>query len=222
MTNRFVWVSWNRHKKVYDAVLGVAMVVYLVAFVVGGALLSSEPADPMVLGIRATGTLGLVMLHVILCLGPLSRFTDLVAPVLYNRRHFGVAMFCVGLVHAGLVLLYYGGFGETDPVSAVLLAGRSFGSAGAFPYELMGFAALVILFVMAATSHDFWLDLLSPGVWKWIHMSVYAAYALLVGHVAARGARRGWSWECVWFGLDVAARVRRGVRGDAASAGGAA
>ncbi len=184
MTNRFVWVSWNRHKRVYDAVLGLAMLAFLAVFVMGSVVFAENGVDPMVVLIRATGTLGLVMLHLILCIGPLSRFTDRVAPLLYNRRHFGVAMFCVGLVHAGLVLLYYGGFGNTDPVSAVLLSGRSFGSLGAFPYEMLGFAALVILFVMAATSHDFWLDLLSPGVWKWIHMSVYAAYPLLVGHVA--------------------------------------
>lgn len=189
VTNRFVWISWNRHKRVYDAVLCVSMVVYLIAFVVGSFVIGADTPDVMVVLIRATGTLGLVMLHVILCVGPLSRFTDLLAPVLYNRRHFGVAMFCVGLVHAGLVLVYYGGFGNTDPVSAVLLGGRSFGpgfvgSVGSFPYELLGFCGLVILFVMAATSHDFWLDLLGAGVWKWIHMLVYAAYALLVGHVA--------------------------------------
>ncbi len=37
---------------------------------------------------------------------------------------------------------------------------------------------------MAATSHDFWLKNLSPRVWKWLHMLIYAAYGLLVMHVA--------------------------------------
>lgn len=181
MTNRFVWVSWNRHKRVYDALLAAGMLVFLIAYAVF-ANRGEDRADSVALLIRGTGALALMMLHVILCIGPLSRFTDLVSPLLYNRRHMGVAMFGVGLVHAVLVLGYYGGFGGTDPFSAVLLAGRSFGSVAAFPYELLGLAGLIVLFVMAATSHDFWLDLLGPAAWKWIHMSVYAAYALLVGH----------------------------------------
>jgi methionine sulfoxide reductase heme-binding subunit len=41
----------------------------------------------------------------------------------------------------------------------------------------------VILLLMAATSHDFWLANLSAPVWKSLHMLVYAAYALLVLHV---------------------------------------
>ena len=36
---------------------------------------------------------------------------------------------------------------------------------------------------MAATSHDFWLSTLTPHMWKRLHMLVYVAYALLVGHV---------------------------------------
>jgi len=48
----------------------------------------------------------------------------------------------------------------------------------------IGFAALLILFVMAATSHDFWLANLTAPVWKTLHMGVYFAYVFLVVHVA--------------------------------------
>jgi nitrite reductase/ring-hydroxylating ferredoxin subunit len=37
---------------------------------------------------------------------------------------------------------------------------------------------------MAATSHDFWLTNLTAPVWKALHILVYAAYALIVAHVA--------------------------------------
>src|SRR5262249_55778478 len=47
----------------------------------------------------------------------------------------------------------------------------------------LGFFALLILFVMASTSHNFWLNNLTPAIWKRIHMAVYLAYALLVAHV---------------------------------------
>jgi nitrite reductase/ring-hydroxylating ferredoxin subunit len=52
-----------------------------------------------------------------------------------------------------------------------------------FPFQVLGLAALGILFLMAATSHDFWLHLLGAVAWKRMHMLVYGAYALLVGHV---------------------------------------
>ena len=37
---------------------------------------------------------------------------------------------------------------------------------------------------MAATSHDFWNAVLGPGVWKTLHMLVYAAYGLVIMHMA--------------------------------------
>jgi len=51
------------------------------------------------------------------------------------------------------------------------------------PFQPFGFFALMILFLMAATSHDFWLANLTAPVWKALHMLVYVAYALLVLHV---------------------------------------
>src|SRR5262249_14459982 len=51
------------------------------------------------------------------------------------------------------------------------------------PFQPLGAAALAILFLMAATSHDFWLANLTAPVWKTLHMLVYVAYALLVLHV---------------------------------------
>ena len=50
--------------------------------------------------------------------------------------------------------------------------------------QALGFFALLVLFLMAATSHDFWLHNLTAPIWKRIHMLVYVAYALLIGHVA--------------------------------------
>jgi len=57
------------------------------------------------------------------------------------------------------------------------------GSIAGVPFQPFGFFALVILILMAATSHDFWLANLTAPVWKSLHMLVYAAYGLLVLHV---------------------------------------
>jgi hypothetical protein len=53
-----------------------------------------------------------------------------------------------------------------------------------FPFKALELLALLILFVMAAASHDFWLAFLSPPVWKSLHMALYVAYGLVVMHVA--------------------------------------
>lgn len=189
MTDRYRGITWNRHKRVYDACVVVAILLGVGGFALGTALTADESPDPAVVLLRALGLTAFTMLHVVLCIGPLARLTDRALPLLYNRRHLGVATFLVALAHAVLVLGYYGGFGVTDPFSAVLFRDRSFGSIATFPYELLGFGAFLILFALASTSHDFWLKQLSPSVWKGLHMSVYGAYALAVAHVALGALR---------------------------------
>lgn len=186
MTHAYRWVQWNRHKRVYDAALAAACLGYVGVFVGVGTLAFPAPGEisAPVLLMRALGTLAIVLLNLILLIGPLSRMTTLLAPVLYNRRHLGVACFLVALAHGLVAIGYYGGFGVRDPVSAVLGAGGSFASVSGFPFEVLGFAALLVLFVMAATSHDFWLANLSARTWKSIHMLVYPAYGLVVLHAA--------------------------------------
>ncbi len=187
MSNQYTWVQWNRHKKAYDLIAVGGVLAYLAVFVgISSVVWSGEHAlSPMTLLIRATGTCAIVMLHLILAIGPLARlYPTRFAPLLYNRRHLGVTMFCVALAHSVLVLIWYGGFGTINPISAVLTLNSNITSLSAFPFELPGVLALVILFYMAATSHDFWLKNLSPRWWKALHMGVYAAYALLLMHVA--------------------------------------
>jgi nitrite reductase/ring-hydroxylating ferredoxin subunit/DMSO/TMAO reductase YedYZ heme-binding membrane subunit len=179
-------VQWNAHKRLYDGAIASCIGLYLVAFVAIGRATHAPPQDisgPVLL-IRALATLGILMLHVILAIGPLARLDDRFAPLLYNRRHLGVAFFFVALGHAALATAYYGGFGAQNPLAAMLSGYGRFASVSAFPFEVPGFFALGIFFVMAATSHDFWLANLTPRVWKWIHMCVYAAYWLVVVHVA--------------------------------------
>jgi len=74
-------------------------------------------------------------------------------------------------------------FGDKDPLVSLLTSNQDFGSLPDFPFQQLGFLALMILFLMAATSHDFWLRNLTPPVWKTLHMFVYVAYAFLVAHV---------------------------------------
>jgi len=176
MTATYRWVQWNTHKKVYDLTLIGICIAYVAGFVAVSQA-SPEPPDETVTLIRATGTLAIALLHAILLIGPLSRFSTRLAPLLYNRRHAGVLLFTIAFAHAALVTVYYGAWGTIDPVRAL------FGYEPGLPFELWGFVGLAILFVMASTSHDFWLANLGHRSWKALHMLVYVAYVSVVLHV---------------------------------------
>jgi len=133
--------------------------------------------------IRGFGTAALLLLHVVLCIGPLSRLNRQFLPLLYNRRHLGVTTFGLALVHGVFAIIQFHAEGDLNPLVSVLTANPRFDSLSQFPFQPLGLAALFILFVMAATSHDFWLTNLTAPVWKAIHMAVYGAYGLLVVHV---------------------------------------
>jgi nitrite reductase/ring-hydroxylating ferredoxin subunit/DMSO/TMAO reductase YedYZ heme-binding membrane subunit len=182
---RYVAVKWNRNKRLYDLAILAGVALYLSIFVAAGTVVWSGPdaVSVEVLLIRALGTCAFLLLHVVLCIGPLARFDRRTLPLLYNRRHLGVATFLVGLAHAVLAVGYYHGFGTVGPLLSLFTSNTQYGSLTAFPFEILGVAALAILFLMAATSHDFWQKTLSPGAWKALHMLVYPAYVLLVLHV---------------------------------------
>jgi len=175
-------VGWNRQKRIYDSVLAGGILAYLAIFVGLGAILYPT-ATAETLSIRGFGTLALVLLHVILCIGPLCRLNRRFLPFLYNRRHLGVAMFLVALVHGVFSIIQFHALGDVSPLVSLFVSNTRYDSLAQFPFQALGFAALLILFVMAATSHDFWLHNLSAPAWKRIHMMVYLAYALLVAHV---------------------------------------
>lgn len=181
MSLQYRAVGWNRQKKFYDLFVALGVVGFIAAFIgVSLLALGSQAPDPMVLLIRATGVCAAGMLTFVLCIGPLARFDRRWLVVLYNRRHLGVATFLVALVHAALVTLYYHGFGVLNPLVSLLVNTARAG----VPFEYFGIGALAILFVMAATSHDFWLKILSPRLWKSLHMLVYIAFGLLAAHIA--------------------------------------
>src|SRR5262249_34523844 len=89
----------------------------------------------------------------------------------------------LGLIHATLVVITYHAGGDTNPVLSIFKGSPITGSITGVPFQPLGFFALVILLLMAATSHDFWLANLTAPVWKSLHMLVYAAYGLFVLHV---------------------------------------
>ena len=177
-------VQWNRNKLVYDAILVGLVLVYLWLFLrVAPMLWLDESINVQTLRMRAFGSCTFLMLTLILCIGPAARIDRRFLPLLYNRRHFGVLTFLMGLAHAGFVQDWYHAFSRTDAWVSILASNDAYTRWTGFPFEILGVLALVWLFVMAATSHDFWLSFLTAPVWKALHMGVYGVYFLAVMHV---------------------------------------
>jgi len=175
-------VLWNKHKKTYDKIIVVSMLLYLILFAAITLVFNSETSlETLVL--RAFGSLAIVLLHVILVIGPLSRMNTRFLPILYNRRHLGVSMFITALIHGGFALIQFHALGDTNLFYSLFTSNLDYNTLTNFPFQVLGFFALLILFVMASTSHDFFLKNLSPTVWKRLHMLVYLAYALIIAHV---------------------------------------
>ena len=186
MSVGFRAVQWNRDKRIYDAILLAAVTLYIGGF----ALIAwrmhppKNAPDAIDIWIRAFGSAAFLMLTVILCIGPLARLNRRFLPLLYNRRHFGVLTFCVAALHVGFMIAWYQAQGNLPNLLVELTTWGDYAKFIGFPFKVLGIAALAVLFVMAATSHDYWLEFLSPRVWKTLHMALYIAYGLVVMHVA--------------------------------------
>jgi sulfoxide reductase heme-binding subunit YedZ len=176
-------ISWNRQKRNYDLVLVGGIALYLATFLALGSMLHPNATIETLL-IRAFGTAAFLLLSIILSIGPLARLDRRFLPLLYNRRHLGVTMFLLALMHGFLSVFQFHGQGDVAPFLSILISNQRFNSIPDFPFQQLGLVALFILFLMASTSHDFWLRNLTAPVWKRLHMLVYLAYGILVAHVA--------------------------------------
>jgi nitrite reductase/ring-hydroxylating ferredoxin subunit/DMSO/TMAO reductase YedYZ heme-binding membrane subunit len=185
MSERYKPVGWNGSKIVYDVVVLAIVAVYVSVFLwVAPAFQHvTLPLDDYTMRMNAFGTCAFLLLSLILAIGPATRLDPRFLPLLYNRRHLGVICFAVALTHAYAALDWYFSYGPYDRFEMLLRGNTSFGQVHGFPFEAFGIFALVVLLLLAATSHDFWLRFLTPGLWKALHMSLYVAYASVVAHI---------------------------------------
>ena len=182
MSASYQSVLWNRQKKIYDWVLGGFIVLYLATFISSNLIINPEITQETLI-IRSFGTLAILLLHIILMIGPLARLNTVFLPLLYNRRHLGVTMFFLAAIHGIFSILQFHSLGNINPIVSVFVSNIHYESLTKFPFQSLGFVALIIFFLMAITSHDFWLHNLTPRIWKTLHMTVYVAYTLIILHV---------------------------------------
>jgi nitrite reductase/ring-hydroxylating ferredoxin subunit/DMSO/TMAO reductase YedYZ heme-binding membrane subunit len=186
MSVGFRAVQWNRDKLVYDGILIAAVALFIAGFAAIYWQLYPPKNLPEAIDIwiRVFGTCAFLMLTAILSIGPLARLDRRLLPLLYNRRHFGVLTFFIAALHAWFMIDWYLVQNNLPNLGAELTNWKDYAKFIGFPFKTLGIAALLVLFLMAATSHDFWLLFLGPRVWKALHMALYVAYGLVVMHVA--------------------------------------
>src|SRR2546422_38358 len=182
MSTSYRTVAWNPQNRRYDLVAA-GLIVAFAAVVVGVQAIVRPELTIETLLIRALGAAAFTLLTIILCIGPLARLNRRFLPLLYNRRHLGVMMFTLALAHGVFSIVQFHSAGTLNPLVSVLVGNARYTTIGQIPFQPFGLGALIILFLMAATSHDFWLRNLTAPVWKALHMGVYLAYALIVLHV---------------------------------------
>jgi nitrite reductase/ring-hydroxylating ferredoxin subunit/DMSO/TMAO reductase YedYZ heme-binding membrane subunit len=183
MSQAYKAVGWNRQKKIYDRVLVGGVALFLVLFIgISKVFFPTVTVETLI--IRGFATAALVLLHIIMTVGPMARLDRRWLPLLYNRRHMGVTMFLLAFVHGAFSVVQFHALGDMKPLVSLFVSNTRIDSIAQFPFQPLGFFALVILFLMAATSHDFWLANLGAPIWKALHMLVYVAYALIIAHVA--------------------------------------
>lgn len=219
MSVGFRAVQWNRDKVVYDAILLAGVIAFIGTFLFVSFSLhpAKDSPDEIDRFIRAFGVCAFAMLTIVLSIGPLARLSPRFLPLLYNRRHFGVFTFIVAALHVGFMIEWYRVQGNLPNLLVELMTWADYARFIGFPFKALGIAALLILFVMAATSHDFWLGFLTPPVWKAIHMALYVAYGLVVLHVALGIMQYDRSplipaMLFVGFGIVTALHIAAGVR----------
>lgn len=178
----YTTIQWNKQKLRYDKVILIFSVGFLLLYI-----LLNLTLRPLItvetLIIRAFGLLAILLLHIILMTGPLARLDPRFLVLLYNRRHLGVTTFFFALIHGSYSIFHFHTSGNENPLRSLLASNVHYNSFIHYPFEILGLFALVIMAIMAFTSHDFWLKNLGPMVWKRLHMMVYSAYFLLVFHV---------------------------------------
>ncbi|MEO8450682.1 MAG: Rieske 2Fe-2S domain-containing protein [Gemmatimonadota bacterium] len=182
MSVRYVAVNWNRQKRIYDLTLVLAVLGSMTLFAVVTAVAHPDATIETML-IRGLGFTAFLLLVLILSIGPASRLDRRVLPLLYNRRHLGVTLAILALAHAGFTVVQYHTAGTLNPFVSLLTSSGRYEFSLRFPFEVFGLAALAVIWIMAVTSHDYWLSALSPPVWKRLHMLVYVAFLALLAHV---------------------------------------
>ncbi len=199
LSEQYTGVLWNNQKKKYDKLLWLGILLFIGLYFLFQFLFHPDITVETII-IRSTALCAFILLHIILAIGPLSRIDSRFLPMLYNRRHLGVSMFLIALLHGAFSMIQFHSFGDKNVLLSLFTSNQKYSEISQFPFQTLGFFALIILLFMASTSHDFWMKNLHRKIWKGLHMCVYLVYLLIFLHVAT-GSLQYESHPFYWFAL---------------------
>src|SRR5205085_11394221 len=127
MSASYQAVGWNRQKKIYDWILFAFCITYLSLFISLMLVFNPQVTFETLL-VRSTSTLALLLLHIILSIGPLTRLNKKFLPLLYNRRHLGVTMFLIAAVHGVFGIIHFHSLGNVNPLVSLFTSNTRFDS----------------------------------------------------------------------------------------------
>lgn len=161
----------------------------LVSVLVVCGLRLAVPSDQLFL-IRTQqvyGALAVLLLYIAVILTPLSKVAKQMkgmSLLLFTRRAIGVSAWYFATLHTLIVL-----FGQVGGWSGIMLLPGRFKVAFIF-----GLTTLVILFLMAVTSFDKAIKIMTFPRWKQLHRFVYLAGLAVIVHVWLIGTHAQYAW----------------------------
>ncbi len=141
------------------------------AYLVWAAVADQLGANPAEALIRSTGDWTLRLLCLTLLMTPL-RVTTGWSGLARFRRMVGVSTFCYGLLHLTAYSWLDMGLDVVDIAADIVKR----------PFILVGFAAMVLLAALAATSFNRTIKVMGAKRWQALHRSVYAIAVLAILH----------------------------------------
>lgn len=145
--------------------------------------------DDQLLGIRTQQIFGFLCLlywYSALIISPLGHLIgkQKLSYLTFARRAIGVSAFYFALLHSFIAL-----FGQLGGIERIGYLPDIFKVS-----LLFGAGALLVLGVMALTSFDKVVKIMTYRKWKWLHRSVYFAGVLAILHVWMIGTHLAYSW----------------------------
>ena len=108
-----IYILLNKKQR-YDTYTAIFV---LVVFLVSKLLFRN--LDNATLVLRTSAILSFFLLHIVLLIGPFSRFWDKVLQFYHYRRHLGVSVFFLGWLHASIVFAKYFNFSIESAFSSI-------------------------------------------------------------------------------------------------------
>lgn len=136
--------------------------ILLAIFVASYFIFPAQGSEQTLLAIRTCSITAFILLSAVLLIGPWSRFNRQILKLYWFRRHMGVTVFLLGLMHFRLVFKLY--------------FDSSFEAAIQSLFTFYGFTAAFILFFMASTSWDWFQKHIKTKQWKMMNFLMFALY----------------------------------------------